>query len=356
MVENILGIKQRETSGSSTFGKYNFQYHWALCKILEKHKNKEEYALLIEYHEDVVIADHLDGSLAQFEFYQVKNQQARFTSNELTKRSKGKDGLKNSVLGKLLSSCIKTPYTERITQIGLVASNGFSLETEQNLKLDIIKKGDLSQECLKSLTSDLNSELGITLLPENLHFIVPKIKIENQEEYVLAQFAELVDILFPGSHCNAVNIYRAVIDEIQRKGRITYDYSDWERLVEEKSLTSEKINSVLAINTSHPNIARIEMDFDNLAKELGLRVLETKKLRSRLSELVLRRSGFSSASDLSTITSVKASINKVDEYSFSTDSAFIEALIQQAKLDGLDKKIPDPNELRVEIFYSLLVD
>ncbi|MBS3865275.1 DUF4297 domain-containing protein [Proteus mirabilis] len=86
MSKNPLAEAQRESAGASTFGKYNFQFHWALCEIIKKHKSKNEYALLIEYHEDVVIASSLDPENAQFEFYQVKNQGATYTPSSLTKR------------------------------------------------------------------------------------------------------------------------------------------------------------------------------------------------------------------------------------------------------------------------------
>lgn len=88
MANNPLAEAQRESAGASTFGKYNFQFHWALCEIIERHKNKKEYALLIEHHEDVVIADSLDADEAQFEFYQVKNQKTQYTRASLTKRKK----------------------------------------------------------------------------------------------------------------------------------------------------------------------------------------------------------------------------------------------------------------------------
>ncbi|MFB9133612.1 dsDNA nuclease domain-containing protein [Vibrio olivae] len=157
MADNPLAETQRESAGASTFGKYNFQFHWALCEIIEKHKNKKEYALLIEHHEDVVIADSLDAEEAQFEFYQVKNQKAKYTPASLTNRQKGaNDTLKNSVLGKLLSSCINTTYEDRITTIGLVSSSGFSLNLDKGLKLDVIKVGDIAASDLASLTQDIS--------------------------------------------------------------------------------------------------------------------------------------------------------------------------------------------------------
>ncbi|WP_340618958.1 DUF4297 domain-containing protein [Xenorhabdus entomophaga] len=355
MIDNILAEVQRESAGASTFGKYNFQYHWALCRIIEKHQKKEEYALLVEYHEDVVIADNLDGTKAHFEFFQVKNQTKTYTAHELTKRSSGaNETLKNSVLGKLLSSCVGTQYDQRITNIGLVSSGGFSLDVGKGLKLDVIRMGDLTAACLQSLTNKVNEELGIDLLPKHLQFIVPEIQLENQEDYVLAQFAKLVDGMFPGAQCNAVAIYRAIIDEMGRKIRITFDYTDWDRLMDKKSLTSVKVHDVLAINSSHPSVNEIKEDFNHLAQQLSWRTRQIRNVRTKLSQLSLKRAGFMTALDIDITGSFKASANKVNESLFNSDALHIEALLQQAKTDGLETKVTDPDEFLVEIIYCLL--
>lgn len=357
MINNPLAEAQRESAGAITFGKYNFQYHWALCKIIEKHKNKEEYALFIEYHEDVVIANSLDGANAQFEFYQVKNQAATHTEHTLSNRPKGKkDTLKNSVLGKLLSSCIGTAYESRITKIGLVSSSGFSLSTNKGLKLDIIKVGDLTEDCLKNLTNKIDLELGIKILPTHLQFIVPEIQLENQEDFVLAQFARLVDTIFSGAQCNAVDIYRAIIDEMGRKGRIKIDYQDWERFIEKKSLTSDKVNDVLVLNSTRPKLTQLEDDFNNLISGFGWRPLSTRGLRNKLKSLALKRSGFPTSLDISIMTTVKSLIQKVDYESFSCDLDYVNALFHQAKVDNLDNIITDSDDLKAEIFYVLLTE
>lgn len=355
MIDNILAVAQRESAGASTFGKYNFQYHWALCNVIEKHHKKQEYALLIEYHEDVVIADNLDGNKANFEFYQVKNQSATFTKGSLTKRVKGKKNtLKSSVLGKLLSSCIGTQYEDRITKIGLVSSSGFSLEIDGGLTLDIISAGNLTSDCLESLTADIKAELDIDLLPEHLQFIVPEVKIENQEDYVLAQFAKLVYNVFSGAQCSAVDIYRAVIDEMGRKGRIQLDYKDWNRLIENKSLTSDEVNKVLEINSHHPSATEIKEDFSILAKELGWRLKKIRDVRKKLSQLSLRRLAFMSALDISIESRFKASADKLKDTSFSNDKDCVEALISQAKSDGLHTEVPDTEDFLAEVLYCFL--
>ena len=355
MSDNILAEAQRESAGASTFGKYNFQYHWALCRVIEKHQKKEEYALLVEYHEDVVIADSLDSDKASFEFFQVKNQIATFTEHSVTKRAKGaKSTLKNSVLGKLISSCVDMQYENRITNIGLVSSSGFSFGIKKDLKLDVIKKGDLTADCLQNLTNKINEELGISLLPESLQFIVPEIKLNNQEDYVLAQFAKLVDSIFSGAQCNAVAIYRAIIDEMGRKIRITLDYTEWSRLIDNKSLTSDKVNEVLVINSSSQSVSQIKEDFNVLSRVLGWRTLKTINVRKNISLLALKRSGFMTALDIYIVNLFRVSANKVDDSLFDSDALYIDALLKQASVDGLENKIPNPDDFLVEIIYCLL--
>jgi len=356
MEKNILGHAQRETSGAATFGKYDFQYHWALCKIIEKHRNNSDYALLIEYHEDVVIADSLYGSSAKFEFFQVKNTGNPYTSDALTKRESGASGPKSSILGKLLGSCIGTKYETRITEIGLVSSSGFSLDQkDKKLKLDLISSGDLSEGCLSGFQVKLKSELGIELFPENLKFIVPKIKLENQREFVIARFAELVAEIFPNSHCSAVNIYRAIIDEIHRKGQSTYDFTVWERMVEEKSLTSHKVKDVIAVNTISPKFEEFQKDFDYLAKnDMRWNTLTYRRLSKKIKQIFLRRVGHISAFDMNIIRISEQALSCTSEEKHPDTSDYIEAAITKAKELKIETQVPDHEDILCEIIYCLL--
>ncbi|EHO4503080.1 DUF4297 domain-containing protein [Salmonella enterica] len=356
MERNVLGHAQREISGATTFGKYDFQYHWALCRIIEKHKSNSDYALLIEYHEDVVIADSLYGNSANFEFFQVKNTGKPFTSDALTKREQGADGAKSSILGKLLSSCIGTDYEARITEIGLVSSSGFSFEQiDKKLKLDIITSGDLSVDCLSGLTEKLKDEIGIALLPENLKFIVPKIKLENQEEFVIGRFAELVNEIFPNSHCNAVNIYRAIIDEIHRKGQNTYDFTVWEKMVEDKSLTSHKVKDVIAVNTTSPKFEDFEKDFEYLAKnDMKWSTLTYRKINKKIKQLFLRRIGHSSAFDMNIMRIVQQALSSVSEEDFTETRDYIELVIVKAQELNIEDQVPEYDDILCEVIYSFL--
>ena len=358
MTDNVLAEPQRDNAGASTFGKYTFQYHWALCKIIEKHSNKQEYALLVEYHEDVVISDSLDPKHAKFDFYQVKNQQKVFTAASLTKRVKSKPDqpAKNSVLGKLLSSCSNKQYEDRVSTIGLVSSNGFSLPTTNNLNLDIIKTGDLKEDTVAELTASIKAELGIQVLPEHLQFIIPEIQLQNQENFILGEFAKLIDTLLPGAQTNVVSIYRAIADDMGRKIRLEFDYNDWERLIEKKSLTSEEVSQTITIHTSHPSVNQIKEDFNEVSKVFSLRHRQIRNLRDKLSLLALKRVGFISSLDNHLLNQFKRSGAKVDETKYESDKDLIYALLEQAKHDGLRSKVLNDDDLMAEVLYQFLTN
>ena len=89
--QNPLAKSQREKIGADTFADYLYQYHWALYRAVQEHGKEKEYAIFIELHEDVVVANSLDGDAATFEFNQVKTTKRKFSVTELCKTSLKKD-------------------------------------------------------------------------------------------------------------------------------------------------------------------------------------------------------------------------------------------------------------------------
>ena len=290
MKENPLAAPQREKSGATTFGKYEYQYHWALYRVIDEQKDNNEYALFIELHEDVVIADSLDVNSAQFEFNQIKNiSTPRYNIKNLVKR---KDG-KSSVLGKLIQSSSNKKFTNKIKNINLVASCGFKFELkEKDLELEEIRVGELSDDSILELKKALNDELGSDGIPCNLKFIVPKLHIDGQQDFVIAKIADLVDHLFPGSHCSAVSIYRMLIDDLHRKGEVTYDYTKWDELLKKKALTSNDVRDAIQAHTTTKTNDAIMSDFDLISHDIGLKYLEKRDLRRRVERLNIERIGF----------------------------------------------------------------
>lgn len=227
---NPLTAAQRETAGAQTFDKYEYQYHWALCRILGEHENSDDYVVFIELHEDVVLATSTDKSVARFEFNQVKNVNAgAWNQKKLTSVPKATaQKVKNSILGKMLQGVRNKPFTDKLNSLDLVATCGFNLPPKTaGLKLSIISIGDLHDDCLKDIQTAVDKELGTYPLPKTLRFITPDLPASGFQDAAVGRISKLVDKKAPGAKCSPSTIYRVLIDDLHRKGTVAFDFTEW---------------------------------------------------------------------------------------------------------------------------------
>ena len=351
MNDNPLAVRQRETSGAKTFGKYEYQYHWALCRIVAEHGKSKDYALFMEYHEDVVISDSMDGVKANFEFNQVKDiLKPKYNIYNLTKRKKDE----NSVLGKLLKSVNNKPYFKKISSVNLVASCGFNIDLLDNdLNLQIIRVNDINPKSIEEIKKALKKELGTDFIPQGLKFVVPNLHNQGQQEYAIGKIAELVEGLFPDSHCNASNIYRILIDELHRKGTVAYDYSKWDELLKQKALTSNKVHSTILTHTSLPKRDQLFKDLDHICDELNTNFIERKNLRKAIDRIHIERIGYPSALSIRVKKVLKEKLDFMNHPSTNIKQLILK--IEENLGKSLKEKIGSDIDVKALIIYEILV-
>lgn len=279
---NPLATAQRETVGAQTFEKYEYQYHWALCRILGAHETSDDYVVFIELHEDVVLATSTDESIARFEFNQVKNvsatpwNQKKLTSVPKTTAKK----VTNSVLGKMLQGVRKKPFVDKLNSLDLVATCGFNLPPKTDgLKLSIISIGDLHDDCLNEIQAAIDKELGTYPIPKTLRFITPDLPAFGFQDVAIGRISKLVDVKAPGAKCNASTIYRVLIDDLHRKGTVAFDFTEWNNLVKNKGTTHSDLERVISSYTESKGIEVFLQDFEDILKDLELK--SSKRIQVR---------------------------------------------------------------------------
>jgi len=277
-----LATAQRETAGAQTFEKYEYQYHWALCRILGAHENSDDYVVFIELHEDVVLATSTDETIARFEFNQIKNvSSSAWNQKKLTSvpRAIGKK-VTNSILGKMLQGVREKPFFDKLNSLDLVATCGFNLPPKTDgLKLSIISIGDLHDDCLKNIQAAIDKELATYPLPKTLRFITPDLPATGFQDVAIGRIAKLVDVKAPGVKCNASTIYRVLIDDLHRKGTVAFDFTEWNNLVKNKGTTHSDVEQVISSYTENKGIEAFEKDFDDILQDLKLKSHKRIKVR-----------------------------------------------------------------------------
>ena len=269
---NPLVVAQRETAGAQTFEKYEYQYHWALCRILGAHENADDYVVFVELHEDVVLATSTDESAARFEFNQIKNvTSSPWNHKKLTSvpKTKTKESA-NSILGKMLKGVRDKPFADKLNSLNLVVTCGFKLPPKKTgLKLSIISIGELHDDCLKDIQAAIDKELGASPLPKILRFITPDLPPSGFQNFTIGKISNLVDLKAPGAKCNASTIYRILIDDLHRKGIVAFDFTEWSNLVKNKGTTRCDVENVIYSYTESKGLDIFLHSLDDIFNDMG---------------------------------------------------------------------------------------
>lgn len=357
MHSNPLASPQRETAGPRTFEKYEYQYHWALCRILGAHELSNDYVVFIELHEDVVLATSSDAALAEFEFNQVKNVSTPpWNAKKLTLRPKGSTKKeKNSILGKMLLGVCDKPFIDKLNSINLVATCGFNLPPKtEGLKLSIISIGEVHDECINDIQLAIDEELGPHPLPKMLTFIAPDLPSTSFQDATIGRISKLVELSVPGAKCSAQSIYRVLIDDLHRKGSVAFDYTQWSNLVKNKGMTYQDVERTISAYTENKGIESFISDFDNIAEEMGMKYNKKVGLRRAFERyhnaVRLERSLISMDKQHSVKAAVESNFSVFDEHGVvSLIEAVLEVLPENVK-----KNLIDLESAQAAIIYELI--
>ena len=133
----------------------------------------------------------------------------------------------------------------------MVASNGFSFKSKDETDLKILKISDLKEDDKNRIENYIKKEI-LGGLPKGieLQFIHSDLPSKSDELTVKGKISNVIATLFPKSKYNVEDIYRMLIDELFRKGENRFDYKEWNDLLENKALTSNKVIAAIENSTS----------------------------------------------------------------------------------------------------------
>lgn len=352
MSDNPLYVEQREIKGAETYGKYQYQYHWALYRAFQKHADEKEYAIFVEFQEDVVLSDSLSAENAKFEFNQIKDVQKKYNERNITKIDKNE---KNSILGKLLGSLFNKKIDDKIDKIQLVSTGGFTIKLkDKSKKLDEITLNDVDTSSLEYLSQQMENELKLNHFPLNLYFLVPSMPSKGFQKHLIGEISSTVKKLFPHSLTSADDIYVSLFDELSRKGMVTYDFRQWDRLLEQKALTSITVTRVINEFTSRKQDVEVYRELESYLTELTLQALEQKKWRKVFDKYYLSRIGNKTSLQLDTSNKITSAITECRETAEYDIKKLIELVAEQLD-DAIKGQFTEDKSLETAILCELIL-
>lgn len=237
----------------------------------------------------------------------------------------------------------------------MIAVNGFDFKLNKpELDLDVIRISDIAEDDIKIIEQKLKEELVCDNLPSNLHFVIPDLPAIGFQKNIRGQISDLISSLYPEAHYNSVNIYRALYDEITRKGAVTYDYELWEDLLKKKAITSTTVLQLLEQNISNKSESDIEKRFNDISSELKLKVLAKERLFKEFNRYRQKKIGDRTSLQLETSKTIKNHIeNSIDLC--NDDIGTLVQLVQDALPDKIKSQFTSEDQIKAAILCEYIM-
>ncbi|MBK9260346.1 MAG: DUF4297 domain-containing protein [Polyangiaceae bacterium] len=253
LLQRLLG-PPREIDGSRATNRLSFQVHWGLWKTLTLHQTPRDYAVLFDFHDDIVVFEPADAP-QRAEFYQVKTRtDPHWTLGTLLEA----DGPSGSVFGKLCLHIVK--FRGYVHLVALVSNKTFGLKLTTGVPSDHLNEvsfADIDTETFDKLMDRAHKDvasIGETIEPQEakdvVRFIVTALPLEDQETFLLGEVNKCLAKTF--SHCrdqrfNSVGAYRHLCLEVERRTKFEYlhNIKNAEDLFRFKTLTRRELTDTL---------------------------------------------------------------------------------------------------------------
>jgi len=247
--DTFATIRPRETAGSRSADRFDYQRDWALCRLLELHAQGQPYLILFDYHDDVVVLNS-DEDPTKVAFFQVKTKSTGcWTVGDLIRARSGASGPSQSYIAKLYSNRLNFPVeTERLTFVSNTYVNctlrtGASPADQEEISFE-----DLSAEECDRISAAVKRQCGLASDPTLvglLIFSAATISLKDHAGHAKGKVTEFLERLLPGRKIRPGAVYAGLAGEIVRRNHCTENCSVFEEIAKKKGLSRGAVESLL---------------------------------------------------------------------------------------------------------------
>lgn len=264
---DLLSKPQRETAGSDSSSRFNYQRNWAFAEMLRKHTKGEDYLVAFEYHDDVLFFDS-SVDPKSVEFCQVKTTQSITTPKRLTTLTsrpavKGSTTQKkNSVIGKLVLNLDGICKTFQISL--LVVSNTFFEFSTVTVAADALD-AKYRDKLLDKIASEFPDQ-DPNIIIKHLTFVVTEIPLSEMDTFVQGVALELFTSKFGEEFAYNVHSWvRLIQGEITRRNDHPSDeITSVSELIEKKCISKELIEhsleKIAQLSSNAPDLGYVKAE------------------------------------------------------------------------------------------------
>lgn len=285
----IISERPRETSGSKSANRFDFQKDWAICKAIDLQLAEQNYVLILDFHDDILIIDS-DIDPQNLEFYQVKSKKkGNWTVPQLTKAEKDK----LSIMGKLINNYIK--FKKYDMKLILISNSIYDVKLADGSpnsdcnyicisELEDKEKGKLFNKVNLELQEDVSSVANITYLQ------VIDMSATDHATYTIGKLAQFFDKYTKTQHhVNPTVSYSMLSTEFEKKNDYEWNLNSFSEVIQYKSVTRKEFSRLVddLVFNSKAYISWNSVESELQKYSLGIK--EINRIRERWLEYEIHR-------------------------------------------------------------------
>jgi len=247
--DTFTDVRPRETSGSRSADRFDYQKAWGLCRLLELHESGEDYVIVFDLHDDVVVFDS-ETDPTGIAFYQIKtNTKGPWTVTQLLATKTGKESRTPSILAKLYSNRIAfRAYTKRLTFVSN-AFVAFTLKDRSSpadqAEIAFWRISDNEQTTIENKLREQCQESGDLELQSLMFFEQSAISLLDHAGHTKGKITEFLERLLPGSALRPGLVHRSLAGEITRRNNSLEVCNSFEDVCKKKALSRSAVDVLL---------------------------------------------------------------------------------------------------------------
>lgn len=264
-------VKPRDISGPRSSNRFDYQKDWAILKMMEMYEVEEDFLLVMDYYDDVVIYDSATDP-ENVSFFQIKTSSKNWTLNSLTKRKSGAEGPSLSILGKMYEC--KMQFPEHTLSLNFISNYTYSLKLLSGEKSITKKKICLSELEKVTIAEIIRKVIDEHQLKDNPDFVeltffeVSELLVDNRETYLKGKLSEFIEKQNPDSKYKVSVIYDAIFSEVKVKNNYESNISSFEELAKHKGISREQFKEhIQMFSTDDEEQERWKFINDSLLQE-----------------------------------------------------------------------------------------
>jgi hypothetical protein len=268
----LVSMPPRDLSGATSSDRFSYQQHWALCHLLELHVSGQDYVVVFDHHEDVMVLDS-ESEPSSISGYQIKTKDgSNFTIKNLLKREAGTGDPPNllpSILGKLYDLRVRFPEVKLLSIVSnasitvKLACDGKTHYHQEQTSFDELH-ADAKQVITEGLKSEAKSQ-DAPKLSGLLEFRKAELPLRKHDTYSRGKLSEFLQQLFPDKEFRIIPLYRSLLSEVVVRNNRKEAIDTFEDLLRHKSLSRTSFEDVL----KQAGVSESTVGFDEVAQRLN---------------------------------------------------------------------------------------